>query len=257
MQRKTKVIYTSIVGGFDSLIQPSAIDDNFDYICFVKKGQYTTGQQGVWILKEIPFETSDNRQLSRFPKLLPHKVLSDYEYSLWIDGNVSIKDVSLYKIIDEKIGEGILYSGLNHWGRDCAYEEAAGIANKDKEPFLSLAKTIIFLKKQRFPKHFGLYENNVILRKHNDPTIVDFDNLWWDLFCQYAKRDQLCHPYCYRKFNLQFDYLLPKDYCARNHPFFGYVQHIVAPTPQIGISKLINDIKRKLNVVILNLISAM
>jgi len=250
-----KVIYTSIVGGFDELIQPSVIDYSFDYVCFVRKGQTDTKRQGVWQIVEIPYDNCDNRILSRFPKLLPHKVLSQYDYSLWMDGNVSINDQRLYDIINEKIANGVLYSGVNHWGRDCAYDEAAGIANKVKEPLLSLARTVRFLKKQNFPRHYGLYENNVILRKHNDPIIVNFDNLWWSLFCKYAKRDQLCHPYCYREVGLEFDYLLPKQYCARNHPYFKYVKHQVTPKEQAGVGKLFYDIKRKTNVLILNILS--
>ena len=188
---------------------------------------------------------------------MPHKVLSDYDYSLWIDGNVSINDDRLYDLIDEKISAGILYSGVNHWGRDCAYEEAAGCANTVKEPIWNLVKTIWFLKRVRFPKHFGLYENNVILRKHNDPTIMAFDDMWWDLFCKYAKRDQLCHPYCYMKNGLSFDYLLPKDFCARNHPYFIYVKHKVRPTAKKGINKIVYDIRRKFNVFLLKLIASM
>lgn len=257
MSRNNKVIYTSIVGGFDDLLQPKCIDDSFDYICFVRRGQSELNRQGIWQIKEIPFDSPDNRLLSRFPKLLPHKVLSKYDYSLWLDGNVSINEQRFYDIVNEKIADGVIYSGVNHWGRDCAYDEAAGIANKVKEPLLSLARTIRFLKKQHFPKHYGLYENNVIFRKHNDSTIVNFDNLWWDLFCKYAKRDQLCHPYCYRKFGIEFDYLLPKEYCARNHPYFKYVKHQIIPEEQSGIDKFWYDVKRKTNVLILNILSSL
>lgn len=252
-----KVIYTSVVGGFDNLIQPKCKDDSFDYICFVRKGQNEPKKQGVWKIEEIPFDSPNNRLLSRFPKLLPHKVVSQYDYSLWIDGNVSINDYRLYDIINKKIESEVLYSGVNHWGWDCAYDEAVGIANKVKEPLSSLARTVRFLKKNNFPRHYGLYENNVILRKHNDSTIVNFDNLWWDLFCKYAKRDQLCHPFCYRKVGLEFDYLLPKKYCARNHPYFTYVKHQVMPKELDGIDKLWYDIKRKTNVLILNILSSL
>ena len=27
-------IYTSLVGGYDNLLQPEVVDENFDYICF-------------------------------------------------------------------------------------------------------------------------------------------------------------------------------------------------------------------------------
>ena len=255
MPKNKKVIYTSIVGGYDALIQPTAIDESFDYICFVEKGKREIKQKGIWKIEEISYDNSDNRLQSRYPKLMPHKVLSQYEYSLWIDGNVSVNDHRLYEIIDNKIANGILYSGVKHWGRDCAYDEAVGVANKVKEPLLNLVKTVLFLKKQHFPKHFGLYENNVILRKHNAPEVVEFDNIWWNLFCQYAKRDQLCHPFCYMSLGLAFDYLLPKEYCARNHPYFIYVPHKILPIKKKGFCKIFYDIKRKTNVLILKSIS--
>ena len=249
--RNKKVVFTSITGEYDTLIQPPIIDDSFDYICFVKKGQRHSEKEGVWRIEEIPFECENDRQLSRYPKLLPHIVLPQYDYSLWIDGNVSINDAQLYEIINQKIEEGVLYSGVNHWERDCAYDEAAEIAFWAKDKFWSLFKAIMFLKKEHFPRHYGLYENNVIFRKHNDTTIVEFDKLWW----HYAKRDQLCHPYCLKKFGIGFDYLVPKNYCTRNHPYFFYVDHKVAYTRRQGMEKQVYDFKRKSKAKILKYLS--
>lgn len=251
MNKRNKVIYTCIVGGFDSIIQPESVDDTYDYICFVEKGKTTESRIGIWQLREIPFEHKNSRVLSRFPKLRPHIVLPEYEYSLWLDGNVSIKEKSLYGIIEEKINNGIKYSGLCHWGRDCAYEEAIGCANSRKEPFLSLLRTIHFLKRSNFPRHYGLYENNVIFRSHKDENIIKFDDMWWNLYLKYSNRDQLCHPFCYRECGLEFDYILPRGYCSRNHPTFLYVKHLQRPVKKRGLKKLISDINRKSKVILL------
>jgi len=152
----------------------------------------------------------------------------------------------IYEIIDEKIAQGIVYSGLNHWGRDCAYEEAVGVANKDKDQLKNLLRIVRFLKQNEFPRHYGLYENNVIFRKHSDQTVIRFDELWWDLYNNYPQRDQLSHPYCYRACGLAFDYLLPKEFCSRNHPYFKYVKHPKGPDPH-GVHRLFYDIRRKWN----------
>ena len=242
-----KVVYTSIIGEYDTLIQPPAIDESFDYICFVKKGQCQSRKQGIWSIEEIPYDCTNDKQLSSYTKLQPHVVLSQYDYSLWIDGNVSINDIQLYDTINKKIEEGVIYSGLKHWRSDCAYEDLAEVAFFSKAPIFSLYRTLFFLKCKRFPRHYGLNENNVIFRKHNDQTIMKFDNCWWYLFRKYAKRDQLCHPYCLKKFGIEFDYLVPEDYCARNHHFFTYVKHYKQPTIRQGISRFIYDFKRKAN----------
>lgn len=97
-----KVVYTSIIGGYDTLIQPPAIDESFDYICFVKKGQRQSRKQGIWSIEEIPYDCTNDKQLSAYTKLQPHVVLSQYDFSLWIDGNVSINDIQLYDTINKK-----------------------------------------------------------------------------------------------------------------------------------------------------------
>ena len=234
-----KVVYTSIIGGYDTLIQPPAIDESFDYICFVKKGQRHSETQGVWRIEEIPFDSSNNKLLAEYPKLQPHVVLPQYDYCLWIDGNISINDAQLYDTVNKKIEEGVMYSGVNHWGWDCAYDDAVMVAYLNKSSFQDLLRTVIFLKRKHFPRHFGLYETGVLLRKHNEPTMVSFDNLWWYLLYNYARRDQLCLPYCLKKFGIEFDYLVPKEYCARNHHFFIYKKHTVLPKCQQGINRRI------------------
>ena len=255
MERNKRVIYTSIVGEYDNLIQPPVIDDSFDYICFVKKGQRHSEKQGVWRIEEIPFDCSSNKLLAEYPKLQPHIVLPQYEYSLWIDGNISINDAQLYDTINNKIEEGVMYSGVNHWGWNCAYEDAVMVAYLNKSSFLDLLRTVLFLKRKHFPRHYGLYETGVMFRKHNEPTMVNFDNLWWYLLRKYARRDQLCHPYCLRKFGIELDYLVPKDYCARNHHFFTYTKHKVLPQNRQGINRRIYIIGCRIRAKFLKLLS--
>ena len=250
---RKKVVYTSIVGEFDQLLQPLSIDNTFDYVCFVKKGQTIKGEVGVWNIREIPFEHESARLLSRFPKLLPHKVLPDYDYSLWIDGNVTIKTSEIYDIINRKIEECVLYSGLNHWSEDCAYEDAALCIDSGKDTLSHVLRTISFLKKKHFPKHWGLFENNVIFRAHHASKVVNFDELWWELLNNYPNRDQLIHPYSMMVSGLSKNYLLPKEYCARNHSTFLYMKHVVKiPMPK-GFNRIVQGIIRKSKVSIVRL----
>lgn len=246
------VIYTSIVGDCDDLLQPTVVDNDFEYICFVEYGSELRKQIGVWKIMPIPYKCNDPRTLSRYPKMLPHKVLSGYDYSLWIDGNVTINDGRLYNIIKQKINSNVIYSGLKHWGNDCAYKECESCVNTGKASLISVLRTIFFLKQHHFKKHQGLYENNVILRKHNSSSVVKFCEMWWSLFLKYAKRDQLCHPYCYLKNHLTYDYLLQENFCSRNHPYFRYVIH-KNKVINTGFSKLLFDIKRKSYVLIVRL----
>jgi hypothetical protein len=212
-----KVIYTCITNGYDKLIEPLSVNREFDYICFVKKGTIDSYSSKIWSFREIPFDCNDNRVLSRYVKINPHKVLFDYDYSLYIDGNVSIAEYEVYDIINQKIDIRKIYSGMKHWGRDCAYDEAFACLNAKKESFFRIVKTVRFLKSKSFPKHYGLYENNVIFRAHNESRIIQFSDLWWDFYLKYSRRDQLFHSYCLKECNIEFDYLIPEEFCARNY----------------------------------------
>lgn len=222
---KKIVIYTSIIGDYDILRQPNIIDEDFDYICFVKNGTKNTDTIGIWRIVELPVLSESEYVISRYPKLNPHLVLPNYDYSLWIDGNIIINHCDIYKIIKEKVKKGILYSGIHHWSRNCIYDEAKAIIYTGKDSICNVLKTIKFLSSMNYPQNFGLSENNVILRKHNDKQVKYLDGLWWDLFMKYSKRDQMTFGYCIYKSDIKWDYLLPVGFTARNHYTFKALFH--------------------------------
>ena len=105
------VIYTCIVGGYDPLRQPAATDPDFDFVCFVGKGEKTADRIGVWQIRELDCGISDPALLSRYPKMHPHLLLPGYGASLWIDGNIEILDGSIYDVLRAKFSSGVKYSG--------------------------------------------------------------------------------------------------------------------------------------------------
>lgn len=229
------VVYTCIIGGYDKLKQPKAIHDDFSYICFVRKGEKKCEYDGVWQIVELEYEESDNVILSRFPKLNPHLVLpSKYDYSLWIDGNIIIAHLDIYDVLYNKMRSGILYSGIKHWRRICIYDESLAITLSGKATVWQLIPIIQFLIKNRFPRNFGLSENNVIFRKHNDKKIVDLDTYWWNMFIRFCKRDQMSFSYCMYRIGVDWDYLLPEECCARNHYTFLCIKHPIKQVNRIG-----------------------
>ena len=223
---KNAVIYTCITGEYDSLMEPAAVDPDFDYVCFVEKGKKTSDRYGIWEIREMDFSQEDKAVLSRYPKINPHILLPEFEYSVWIDGNIVIKDSFFYDVIHQKIRSGVIYSGMKHLERDCAYREVAKCIDARVDSRIRLIRALVFLKKNHFPKHFGMYENNVIFRRHNSLKIIEFDTLWWRLFMDYTHRDQILHPYCMMKCGIGFDFLFPPPYCARNHWSLRYTDHV-------------------------------
>ena len=70
-----KILYTTIFGGYDNLITPT-LPRNWDFKCFSEK-------------TNVPLYTDNTRNAKRF-KVLPHRYLSDYEFSIFIDGNMYV-----------------------------------------------------------------------------------------------------------------------------------------------------------------------
>lgn len=219
------VVYTCISGNYDNLIQPNILDNSFDYVCFVKKGEVISDSIGIWKIREALYDTEDNTLFARFVKHNPHYLLPEYQYSLWIDGNIVIQTDDVYRIIKRKAYDGIILSSMCHWKRDCVYDEAVACVKENKGNYWGIIRMLLFLRRNKFPKHFGLYETNVLFRQHNLPIMINFDKMWWYFISEYVTRDQLSVSYCCKVNNIPLDYLLPKEFCARNHPYFQCLDH--------------------------------
>lgn len=218
-------IYTSITGGYDRLLQPHVVDEGFDFICFVGKGEKRCERDGVWEIRELEFEAESPQLVSRYAKMHPHVLLPDYEACVWIDGNIEILDGSLYEAARQKLASGETYCGVPHPSRDCVYEEAKKCRDMRyiSYPRLLVIWATLFL--HGVPRHAGMMENNLIFRRHNDPVIVRFDELWWERVVHFCRRDQLSFLWTVRECGVKVDYLLPDGRNTRNHPGFKYLLH--------------------------------
>ena len=218
-------IYTCIVGAYDELLQPRVLEEGFDFICFVGRGEKTADRIGVWEIRELPIATGSAALDSRWPKMHPHRLLPDYACSVWIDGNIALLDGTLYHAARTKRAEGVLYSGVSHPDRDCTYEEARKCFDMKYLTAFGLLRVWTFLWLHGLPRHAGLNENNLIFRRHGDPAVVALDELWWDRVLHLSRRDQLSLMWCLRRCGIGRDFLLPPGRNTRNHPGFKYLLH--------------------------------
>lgn len=226
---KKRVIYTAIVGVTDSLMQPSVLDPRYDYVCFVAKGGMKETRQGAWQLREIPFTGGDARMQSRYPKMHPDELFPDYEWTLWMDGNLSIETPEFYSIIDYRISAGAQMSAPLHPLRDCIYDEAYAVVASGKGDYASSRRVIRFLRSKGYPRHAGLFENSILLRPVGNPAVIAMDSLWWECLQTLAGRDQLSLMYCARECGVKIDPLLPEGEKLRDCSFLHYVNHDAQP----------------------------
>ncbi len=219
------VIYTSLTGGYDNLPEYKAIDKECSYICF--SNDYPANSKiGNWTIKPIPMISNDLIRTSRYAKLQPHKLLSDYDYSVWLDSNLIISDKCFYDHIKQTIStHNNGWLGIRHPNCDCIYEEAERCVSLRRERFISIYPLIRKLKREKYPRHNGLFENNLILRAHNNKQIAHLCDSWWEIYNHYCKRDQLSLFYIFWKSNFTPELLYHNGLSTYNIPGIERLKH--------------------------------
>ena len=248
---KKLVIYTCVTGAYDAVPQPGAVDSRCDYVCFVPSGDVRPEVGEAWQVREFDCPPLSAVLRSRYPKLHPADLLQDYECSLWMDANVSIADAAFYDLVFSLVESGSVWSGIVHPERDCAYDEALACLRGGKSSLRPMLRAVNFLRRRGLPRHAGLWENNVILRRHAEPSVVQADRLWWDLLVSVAPRDQILLPLCLRDAGLVPAPLFGRDFSARNTPLLSYLYHD-RPEDQSFMKKKIRGLRRFLSVRILS-----
>lgn len=207
---KKLVIYTAITGEYDTLAQPDCISDGIDYICFTDKPHVS--RSGAWEMRAIPAteEKGDPIRLSRFPKINPHLLLTDYEFSLWTDANITVGRY-LTDLFLEMSSRNETCAITRHPDRDCVYEEARYLLQCLIGDPADVYRQAIFLKKSGFPPHAGLHMCSVIHRKHMTPEAVKFSQIWWKTYVRFSKRDQMCADYALLGSGIKAAGLMPPE----------------------------------------------
>lgn len=190
-----RVIYTCVTNGYDNLHQPKVIFEGYDYICFTDEDVHEE-RNGIWQIRKFPYDLQNKIKLSRYLKINPHKALSEYEYSVYIDSNILILDDYLLKRIENEIIKGSLIALSKHpEGRKDIYEEAAYVMKYRRAKFKDVRRQVKYLHKMGYPRKTGMFENNIIFRRHNHKDIIRLDEEWWDIYLKYTSRDQLSFAY--------------------------------------------------------------
>lgn len=184
-----KVIYTCITGGYDSLIEPTKITPDYDYVCFTDDMSLSSN---TWIIKPLPEETKnlDNARKNRYIKTHPHTLLPEYETSIYVDGSIKVTG-DLNTFIKTCDLENYCVAIPKHPCRVCSYKEGKACISIKKDTAENINPQMERYRKEGFPENYGLTQNNIIVRKHNDENCIKIMNAWWQEILNGSHRDQL------------------------------------------------------------------
>lgn len=183
-QIQKNCIYTVLIGRYETLKKAPKFT-GWDAIAFVDN--INTPANG-WRLRELPLDDKLGAvRTSRLPRILPHKYLSDYDSSLYIDASIVIK-----KEPEKWIPQDAKWAAAKHWERATVWQEFdANVVNEKVHIETSKNQEIEYKNNGLMAKHIPLFQNCVLYRKHNDPKVIETCERWWYHFSRGTARDQL------------------------------------------------------------------
>jgi len=230
------VVYTAVTGGYDKLKAVCCLEDNIDYIC-ITDSSFSGTIPSPWLHVVIPESKLSNKDLARYCKIMSHKLLPQYDISIWIDGNISIKGSMLNLIKDEFKEE--LVASYEHWGRKSVYDEMQECLKIGHDFYWTLRKQANFYKSKNFFSDV-LFENNVIIRRNTDSKVIKMNEEWLSQYQTFGKRDQYSYTYAAFIANVNIKCLGEHDprFVKR---FFNYHCHKNKKHPiSVSFRKLVN-----------------
>lgn len=217
-------VYTAVYGNYDTIKPIKFKSSNCDYYIF---SDCNVDDNLGWTKKgcRFPKNVTNNTLKNRYLKMNPHLFFSNYDYSIYIDATLVINyDISL---LINRLDKKFIGMFSHEETRNCIYDEAKAVIKAGRAPKEIVEDQMSRYAKEGFPKNFGLTENNIIVRKHNDHACIELMELWWNefIFDKNSKRDQLCFMYSLWKLGHTINDVALLGYGYYDDPMFTAKDH--------------------------------
>ncbi len=197
-----KIIYTAIIGDYDTLKEPSVVNKDWQYICYTNNKNL---KSDIWDIRPLPYYDLNLSPTKQARKI---KILPPFEYDvcIWADGSIRIQ-CNLDEFIDKYHKAEI--TTLKHPHRNCVYREADACIKRKKDNPNTINNQISIYKSEGYPENNGMIGSGVIIRSRSLKVNV-FCNQWWHQVQSHSHRDQLSFNFTL-KYNPVSVHLIPFD----------------------------------------------
>lgn len=213
---KDIAVYIVIVDDYDPLRVPThqSLSEEADFYCFTNTPMVSDFYTIVPIEKILSSATLTNR----YYKILSHPVLSNYRYTVYLDGSLQITASTITPLIRQILGSNDM-AVFKHRYRNCVYTEAKAIIYNRRANYKSVYKHVKRYYQEGYPEGFGLVEAGVIIRDNQSLEVKKFEQRWWKEFRNNAHRDQLSFNYVIWQYPIKLTYITGT---ISNNQFFKY-----------------------------------
>lgn len=193
------VIYTVIAGDYDNLLPPAVVERGVEYVAIT--GSADPAPPMPWLRRPLLRTERNSRMTSRWHKLHPHILFPEHDISLYLDGNVYLKDGIRVFIEDTSRVSPIAL--FRHAERACTYEEAEVVKRYRLDDPDIVDAQMTYYRMLGFPAKLGLFTSSIQLRRHRDLALVAFLEDWWRHLKAFSHRDQLSLNFMLRRHGIE------------------------------------------------------
>lgn len=186
-------IYTCITAGYDKFEEQKIAVPNCDYFIISDRAvRCSRNTENIHIDEVVPDNIKDPKLQNRYCKMHGHTIFKDYEYSIYLDGNVEIlQDISKYLGLTNESGVAF----YKHEVRDCIYDEGIAVMFLNKTDPKQIKKQLKEYAENGMPARYGLLYGGVIFRNHKRNLGNQIMENWWKEYVKWPTRDQISLMY--------------------------------------------------------------
>jgi len=194
-------------------------DSLVDYYLFTDDRNVVDGDAGPYRVRHIELWNNDKIKTSRRVKLSPHTHFPKYDYSVWVDGQVTILN-DFIPLIRKMGSSECLF--MAHRDRNTVEEEVEEIYRVKKKQTTAVEEQIRRYKEEGYdPTRFPLIESSIQIRKHAGGCCRMFFDTWRHEVEVGSNRDQVGFGYALWKTGLPFSLMPPKS--SRETSFYFHI----------------------------------
>jgi hypothetical protein len=198
-----RVVYTVLYGdGYALLEQPVRRDSDLDFIAFTSD---PTVRSDTWTIRHLPaLLPMDMPRSSRFPKICAHRVLPEYDISLYIDTKVLLTAPPETILDDLLIGHSDSMACFRHDQRSTIAEEVEAVIQGGLDRADVCRAQLADYAADGYRGTTPLTWSGLLMRFHNRDDVKNAMETWMAHVLRYSRRDQLSFPYVAEKTKLPF-----------------------------------------------------
>ena len=177
-------IYSCITNGYDEIPDEHYYDPDIRYVMFTDG---SIEHKGAWEFRDIPITHDCPLRLSLYPKIMQHKLFSEGDRVVWIDGCYVMTEE--YVQYTKKLFENHSRVHMRHPMSFTYYEEIAEsyIASYNTvEDIINITKSA-----DNIGFNFRKYTNPILASFWNTVGNAEFNELWWQLSQVSTRCDQI------------------------------------------------------------------